>query len=74
MECSGWKRFWQTRVWQVAIHLPDTRWQPPDEGPILPVWVMPQGAGYAKRSKMWLDFQNDVKVSDVQLAAQEGYE
>jgi sarcosine oxidase, subunit alpha len=47
---------------------------PPDEGPILPVWVMPQGAPYAKRSKMWLDFQNDVKVSDVQLAAQEGYE
>ena len=24
--------------------------------------------------KMWLDYQNDVKVSDVQLAAQEGYE
>ncbi len=47
---------------------------PPDEGPILPVWVMPQGAPYAKRLKMWLDFQNDVKVSDVQLAAQEGYE
>jgi hypothetical protein len=23
---------------------------------------------------MWLDFQNDVKVSDVQLAAREGYE
>ena len=22
---------------------------------------------------MWLDFQNDVKVSDVELAAQEGY-
>ena len=39
-----------------------------------PVWVMPQGAGYALRSKMWLDYQNDVKVSDVQLAAQEGYE
>ena len=45
-----------------------------DEAPLLPVWIMPQGAGYKLRSKMWLDFQNDVKVSDVQLAAQEGYE
>ena len=44
-----------------------------DEGPMAPVWVMPQGAGKAKKSKMWLDFQNDVKVSDVELAAQEGY-
>jgi sarcosine oxidase, subunit alpha len=38
------------------------------------VWVMPQGAGIKLRSKMWLDYQNDVKVSDVQLAAREGYE
>jgi sarcosine oxidase, subunit alpha len=37
-------------------------------------WVMPQGAGIKLRSKMWLDYQNDVKVSDVQLAAREGYE
>ncbi|MEM1236804.1 MAG: sarcosine oxidase subunit alpha family protein [Pseudomonadota bacterium] len=39
-----------------------------------PVWMMPQGASYKLRSKAWLDFQNDVKVSDVQLAAQEGFE
>ncbi len=39
-----------------------------------PVWIMPQGAGTALKSKMWLDYQNDVKVSDVQLAAREGYE
>ena len=38
------------------------------------VWMMPQGAGVKLRSKAWLDFQNDVKVSDVQLAAQEGFE
>ena len=44
------------------------------EGPISPVWLMPQGASHALRSKAWLDFQNDVKVSDIQLAAQEGYE
>ena len=41
---------------------------------IEPIWVMPQGAGPALRAKMWLDFQNDVKVSDVQLAAREGYD
>jgi sarcosine oxidase subunit alpha len=37
------------------------------------VWVMPQGAPIQLRSKMWLDYQNDVKVSDVQLASREGY-
>jgi sarcosine oxidase, subunit alpha len=42
--------------------------------PMAPVWIMPQGAGLKKRMKMWLDFQNDVKVSDIQLAAREGYE
>ena len=45
-----------------------------DEAPLAPVWLMPQGAGAALRSKAWLDYQNDVKVSDVQLAAQEGFE
>ncbi|OAN81181.1 sarcosine oxidase subunit alpha [Jannaschia sp. EhC01] len=44
-----------------------------EEG-LAPVWIMPHCASYKKRSKMWLDFQNDVKVSDVQLAAREGYE
>ncbi len=46
----------------------------PFETPMLPVWVMPQGAAIKLRSKAFLDYQNDVKVSDVQLAAQEGYE
>jgi len=45
-----------------------------EEAPMLPVWIMPEGAGPALRMKMWLDYQNDVKVSDVQLAAREGYE
>ncbi len=42
--------------------------------PIEPVWLMPQGANDKLRSKAFLDFQNDVKVSDVQLAAREGFE
>ncbi|SNT68889.1 sarcosine oxidase subunit alpha family protein [Paracoccus seriniphilus] len=43
------------------------------EGPTMPVWCMPQEAPYKLRAKMWLDYQNDVKVSDVELAAREGY-
>ncbi|MBP0481657.1 sarcosine oxidase subunit alpha family protein [Sagittula salina] len=45
-----------------------------DEAPLEPVWLMPAGAHYGLRLKAWLDYQNDVKVSDVQLAAHEGYE
>jgi sarcosine oxidase subunit alpha len=52
--------------------VPAVRAEP--EQPAEPVWCMPQGAGVALRAKMWLDFQNDVKVSDVQLAAREGYQ
>ncbi len=44
-----------------------------DEAPMVPVWLMPAQADYLLRAKMWLDPQNDVKVSDVQLAAKEGY-
>ena len=36
-------------------------------------WLVPQGMKPRGRSKSWVDFQNDVKVSDVELAAQEGY-
>ena len=45
-----------------------------DEAPIQAIWLMPQGANVKLRMKSWLDYQNDVKVSDVQLAAREGYE
>lgn len=45
-----------------------------DMAPMEPVWVMPRAAEYDLRMKMWLDFQNDVKVSDVQLAAREGFQ
>ncbi|MFD3191810.1 sarcosine oxidase subunit alpha family protein [Sedimentitalea sp. HM32M-2] len=44
------------------------------EAPLEPVWLMPRAAHVGLRSKSWLDFQNDVKVSDVQLAAREGFE
>lgn len=44
------------------------------QGPMEAVWIMPQGASVELKAKMWLDYQNDVKVSDVQLAAREGYE
>ncbi|WP_425039411.1 sarcosine oxidase subunit alpha family protein [Primorskyibacter sp. S187A] len=46
----------------------------PSEAPMQPVWLMPQQAKMKLRMKSWLDYQNDVKVSDVQLAAREGFE
>ncbi|MHC0054952.1 sarcosine oxidase subunit alpha family protein [Actibacterium sp. D379-3] len=55
-----------------AVTVPDVVEE--DEAPLAPVWKMPQGAAAGLRAKMWLDFQNDVKVSDLQLAAREGYE
>ncbi|MFK7745471.1 MAG: sarcosine oxidase subunit alpha family protein [Roseobacter sp.] len=45
-----------------------------EHAPMAPVWLMPAQADITLRSKAWLDYQNDVKVSDVQLAAQEGFE
>ncbi|NHQ73377.1 sarcosine oxidase subunit alpha family protein [Roseovarius gahaiensis] len=48
--------------------------QPETMTPIQAVWMMPQGASYKLRMKAWLDYQNDVKVSDIQLAAREGFE
>ena len=44
-----------------------------EEAPMSPVWQMPQGASVKLREKTFLDYQNDVKVSDVRLAAQEGF-
>ncbi len=45
----------------------------PREAKIKPVWMMPKNAPYKLRAKAFLDFQHDVKVSDIQLAAQEGF-
>ena len=45
-----------------------------DMQPIRPIWKMPLNAPYKLKAKAWLDYQNDVKVSDVELAAQEGFE
>lgn len=44
------------------------------EAPIAAVWAMPQYASDKLREKTWLDYQNDVKVTDVELAAREGFE
>ncbi|ANT58957.1 sarcosine oxidase subunit alpha [Salipiger sp. CCB-MM3] len=44
------------------------------ETPLLATWIMPSKATPDLRMKAFLDYQNDVKVSDLQLAAREGYE
>ena len=40
-------------------------------GPLLPLWAVPAAAKSAKR---FVDFQNDVTVADIALAAREGYQ
>ncbi|MDA9534439.1 sarcosine oxidase subunit alpha family protein [Amylibacter sp.] len=45
-----------------------------NEAPIEQIWQMPQGMSIKLQAKTFLDYQNDVKVSDVRLAAREGYE
>ena len=57
----------------VAISKPPSSIAEPQQ-PFLTTWNMPANAPYALRSKTWLDYQNDVKVTDVELAAREGYE
>ncbi len=48
---------------------------PPERSePLQPIWIVPTGAKAELRAKAFLDYQNDVKVSDIQLAAQEGFE
>ncbi|MDC3092482.1 2Fe-2S iron-sulfur cluster-binding protein [Paracoccaceae bacterium] len=39
-----------------------------------PAFTLPHGASKDKQKRMYIDFQNDVKVSDLQLAVQEGFE
>ena len=62
-----------TRVQTQSRRKPDGKQTVKTAVEIPPVWVMPQGAPIKLRNKMWLDYQNDVKVSDVQLASREGY-
>jgi sarcosine oxidase, subunit alpha len=57
-----------------AAESPTPRAEAEAEEPLAPVWMMPARAGYKLRMKMFLDPQNDVKVSDIQLAAREGFE
>ena len=44
------------------------------EDPVEPFWFSPRRAKRKLRNKTFLDFQNDVKISDVELAAREGFE
>ena len=47
----------------------DGEWR---ESPLLPLWTVPLPEG--RRTKQFVDFQNDVTVDDVALAAREGYD
>jgi sarcosine oxidase subunit alpha len=42
--------------------------------PLRPMWVVPSRAPLSRRSKAFVDLQNDVPVADIVLAAREGYD
>ena len=44
------------------------------EAPTLAVTQIPQAASRKLLKKAFVDFQNDVKVTDIELAAREGFE
>ncbi len=54
------------------IQLPETRKL--TEQRCQGTWLVPYGLKPAKRAKAWVDLQNDVKVSDIDLAVLEGFE
>lgn len=56
----------------VSIDLPNI--SEPAENSVEPVWLIPAGAGSRLKSQSFLDYQNDVKVSDIKQAVLEGYE
>ncbi|MBF2759479.1 MAG: sarcosine oxidase subunit alpha family protein [Ectothiorhodospiraceae bacterium AqS1] len=60
-----------------AIECPPVDEPEPEPGPesiapLRPLWAVPMPEG--RRGKRFVDFQNDVTVADIELAAQEGYD
>src|SRR5690606_13230868 len=45
----------------------------PAQAPILPVWQTLRGTEATRGAKQFIDYQNDVSVSDIYLAVREGY-
>ena len=50
-------------------------WSAPqiEESPLLPLWSVGEGAQPGRGSRQFIDYQNDVSVSDIRLAVREGY-
>ena len=47
--------------------------EPPQE-PITPFWIAETGVPVSRRTKAFIDYQNDVGASDIELAVREGFE
>jgi sarcosine oxidase subunit alpha len=61
---AGFKKKFQTRI-------PNTN--DIEETPHRILWIIPTNLSIGRRGKHFLDLQNDVTVTDIQLAAREGY-
>ncbi len=52
---------------------PSHRVDEPDQQPIEPFWVAETGESLSRRAKAFVDWQNDVAASDIELAVREGF-
>ena len=57
-----------------AEEFPEPKFREEQENNIKPVWLIPDGAGSKLKAQSFVDFQNDVKVSDIKQAVLEGYQ
>jgi sarcosine oxidase subunit alpha len=46
----------------------------PEQEPIAPFWIAETGVPLSRRPKAFVDWQNDVAASDIELAVREGFE
>jgi sarcosine oxidase subunit alpha len=52
---------------EIKLYVPEVLQK--SENAVEPFWFMPKQAKRKLRNKTFLDFQNDVKITDVELAA-----
>jgi sarcosine oxidase subunit alpha len=57
----------------VEVDAPAWSARVPDESPLLPLWSVGKGIEASRGPKQFIDYQNDVSVSDIHLAVSEGY-
>jgi len=63
----------QGAVGAQAVDAPSWSAPQPEETPLMPLWSVGKGTQISRGPKQFIDYQNDVSVSDIHLAVREGY-